>query len=198
MRRCRHSSTFVLSRRAAEVPVHAALVASDCWQYRLVLVTLMQPPRRFFSVPSYKWGGYSLHDVQHTSADMSTQVSAISAGFFVLSNALWGVYFWRDSWHSLEYIFGFLFITTWLVPFSLFLSVAANESVLPGGANAGMTFSSSTNNLTGDKSSFLAKSIALSLCCVAHLDPCCTDQPCHHQVPSNIHCHIHARMSSGA
>lgn len=130
----------------------------------------MQPPRRFFSVPSYKWGGYSLHDVQHTSADMSTQVSAISAGFFVLSNALWGVYFWRDSWHSLEYIFGFLFITTWLVPFSLFLSVAANESVLPGGANAGMTFSSSTNNLTGDKSSFLAKSVALSLCCVAHLD----------------------------
>lgn len=70
----------------------------------------------------------------------------------MLSNALWGVYFWRDSWHSLEYIFGFLFITTWLVPFSLFLSVAANESVLPGGANTGMTFSSSSNNLTGDKS----------------------------------------------
>ncbi len=87
----------------------------------------------------------------------------ISAGLFILSNALWGVYFWRDSWHSLEYIFGFLFITTWLVPFSLFLSVAANESVLPGGANAGMTFSSSTNNLTGDKSSHLAYRIALSL-----------------------------------
>ena len=91
-----------------------------------------------------------LHGVQHASAGVSTR--AVSAGFFVLSNALWGVYFWRDSWHSLEYIFGFLFITTWLVPFSLFLSVAANESVLPGGANTGMTFSSSSNNLTGDKS----------------------------------------------
>ena len=92
-----------------------------------------------------------LHGVQPAPADVSTR--AVSAGFFILSNALWGVYFWRDSWHSLEYIFGFLFITTWLVPFSLFLSVAANESVLPGGANAGMTFSSSSNNLTGDKSS---------------------------------------------
>lgn len=73
----------------------------------------------------------------------------LTAGFFILSNALWGVHFWRDSWHSLEYIFGFLFLTSWIVPFSLFLSVAANESVLPGGANAGMTFSSSSSNLAG-------------------------------------------------
>lgn len=76
-------------------------------------------------------------------------VTAGSIGFFILSNALWGVHFWRDSWHSLEYIFGFLFLTSWIVPFSLFLSVAANESVLPGGANAGMTFSSSSSNLAG-------------------------------------------------
>ena len=98
-----------------------------------------------------------LHGVQHASADAPTR--PVSAGFFVLSNALWGVYFWRDSWHSLEYIFGFLFITTWLVPFSLFLSVAANESVLAGGANAGMNFSSSSNNLTGDKSTYLAQGL---------------------------------------
>lgn len=76
-------------------------------------------------------------------------VTAGSIGFFVLSNLLWGMHFWRDSWHSLEYIFGFLFLTTWIVPFSLFLSVAANESVLPGGANAGMTFSGSSSNLAG-------------------------------------------------
>lgn len=79
----------------------------------------------------------------------SSKIASVHAGFFVLSNLLWGMHFWRDSWHSLEYIFGFLFLTTWIVPFSLFLSVAANESVLPGGANAGMTFSGSSSNLAG-------------------------------------------------
>ena len=79
----------------------------------------------------------------------STHTACVHAGFFILSNVLWGLHFWRDSWRSLEYIFGFLFLTTWIVPFSLFLSVAANESVLPGGANAGMTFSSSSSSLAG-------------------------------------------------
>ncbi|KAL3146407.1 hypothetical protein ABBQ32_003089 [Trebouxia sp. C0010 RCD-2024] len=76
-------------------------------------------------------------------------VTAGSIGFLILSNVLWGMHFWRDSWQSLEYIFGFLFLTTWIVPFSLFLSVTANESVLPGGANASRTFSSSSSNLAG-------------------------------------------------
>lgn len=79
----------------------------------------------------------------------STDTTCVHAGFLILSNVLWGMHFWRDSWHSLEYIFGFLFLTTWIVPFSLFLSVTANESVLPGGANASMTFSSSSSNLAG-------------------------------------------------
>ena len=31
-------------------------------------------------------------------------------------------------------MFGFYLMTTWLVPFALFISLAANEQTLPGGA----------------------------------------------------------------
>lgn len=88
-------------------------------------------------------------DLEHAFARHSTDTICVNAGFLILSNVLWGMHFWRDSWQSLEYIFGFLFLTTWIVPFSLFLSVTANESVLPGGANASRTFSSSSSNLAG-------------------------------------------------
>lgn len=50
----------------------------------------------------------------------------------VAANVGWGRYFWH-TWHSLEYIFGFLLMTTWLNPILLILSLAANEQTLPGG-----------------------------------------------------------------
>lgn len=43
----------------------------------------------------------------------------------------------RHTWHSLEYIFGFLLMTTWLNPILLILSLAANEQTLPGGGGSG-------------------------------------------------------------
>lgn len=41
-----------------------------------------------------------------------------------------------NSWHTLEYIFGFMLMTTWLTPMLLVLSLAANDNTLPG-AEAG-------------------------------------------------------------
>ena len=50
----------------------------------------------------------------------------------------------RHTWHSLEYIFGFLLMTTWVNPVLLILSLAANEQTLPGGAGAPYSSSSSS------------------------------------------------------
>jgi hypothetical protein len=50
----------------------------------------------------------------------------------------------RHTWHSLEYIFGFLLMTTWVNPILLILSLAANEQTLPGGAGAPYSSSSSS------------------------------------------------------
>lgn len=55
--------------------------------------------------------------------------------------ALQGRHFW-STWHTLEYIFGFLLITSWLTPMLLVLSLAANENTLPGGG-VGMPSTSS-------------------------------------------------------
>lgn len=60
-------------------------------------------------------------------------VSSIVAA--VAATALWMRHFW-NSWHTLEYVFGFMLMTTWLVPALLVLSLAANENALPG-AEAG-------------------------------------------------------------
>mmetsp|Transcript_3629 Transcript_3629/g.10517 ORF Transcript_3629/g.10517 Transcript_3629/m.10517 type:complete len:213 (+) Transcript_3629:307-945(+) len=50
----------------------------------------------------------------------------------IAANVAWGRHFW-NSWHTLEYICGFLLMTSWLTPMLLVLSLAANENALPGG-----------------------------------------------------------------
>merc|ERR1712216_666962 len=40
----------------------------------------------------------------------------------------------HSTYHSTEYVLGFFFMIVWFVPFGFFISIAANESVLPGGA----------------------------------------------------------------
>jgi hypothetical protein len=52
-----------------------------------------------------------------------------------LSHILWFRYFlydYKSPYLTLEYVIGFFLITMWLVPFAYFISLAANESVLPG------------------------------------------------------------------
>lgn len=66
-----------------------------------------------------------------------------SMALLIAANVAWGRYFWH-TWHSLEYIFGFLLMTTWVNPVLLILSLAANEQTLPGGAGAPYSSSSSS------------------------------------------------------
>ena len=66
--------------------------------------------------------------------------------------ALQGRHFW-STWHTLEYIFGFLLITSWLTPMLLVLSLAANENTLPGGG-AGMPSASGRAGAGGSLQSF--------------------------------------------
>lgn len=54
-----------------------------------------------------------------------------SCMFFLLSNILWIRYFWT-SYYSVEYIASFLFVTTWIIPLTLFLGLAGEQSALPG------------------------------------------------------------------
>eukprot|EP00899_Mesostigma_viride_P029458 jgi/Mesvir1/9698/Mv12176-RA.1 len=63
-----------------------------------------------------------------------------SVGLLVINNICWFRYFLYDPacrYLSLEYMLGFMLVNTWLVPFAFFISLAANESVLPGGPGAG-------------------------------------------------------------
>ena len=41
------------------------------------------------------------------------------------------------EYHSVEYLLGFFLMVVWIVPFGFFISLAANESVLPGSGLAG-------------------------------------------------------------
>jgi hypothetical protein len=52
---------------------------------------------------------------------------------FLASNALWLRHFYYDTYASAEYVAGFCSVCAWLVPFGFFISLAANDSVLPTG-----------------------------------------------------------------
>lgn len=55
-----------------------------------------------------------------------------SLGMLVASHVVWIRFFFSRAHVSLEWALGFLLIMLWLVPFAFFISLAANESVLPG------------------------------------------------------------------
>lgn len=60
-------------------------------------------------------------------------------GLVVLSHIVWSRFFAYDyqrPYLTLEYVIGFFLIMVWLIPFAYFISLAANESVLPGAGGA--------------------------------------------------------------
>ena len=57
--------------------------------------------------------------------------SLVTAGFFLVNVGLWCRYYYR-SFYTIEYIGAFVLVTTVLVPFILFLSMAGEQAVLPG------------------------------------------------------------------
>ena len=59
-----------------------------------------------------------------------------SLGMLVANHFVWMRHF-REAYHSMEYLLGFFLMVVWIVPFGFFISLAANESVLPSGGLAG-------------------------------------------------------------
>jgi hypothetical protein len=66
--------------------------------------------------------------IEFRSGDFIGALVALAATHWV-----WVSYF-HNTYHSTEYVLGFFFMNVWFVPFGFFISIAANESVLPGGA----------------------------------------------------------------
>lgn len=66
--------------------------------------------------------------IDFTSGDFLGSVGALA-----VTHWFWVRYF-HETYHSTEYVLGFFFMIVWFVPFGFFISIAANESVLPGGA----------------------------------------------------------------
>lgn len=63
-----------------------------------------------------------------------------SLGLLILSHVVWIRFFYTDPrciYVSMEWMFGFMLVMVWIVPFAFFISLAANESVLPGGGGLG-------------------------------------------------------------
>jgi|TARA_B110000971_G_scaffold171433_1_gene176201 hypothetical protein len=69
-----------------------------------------------------------------TSPEFLGSVVALVANHF-----MWMRHFRNDTieFNSVEYLLGFFLMVVWIVPFGFFISLAANESVLPGGGLAG-------------------------------------------------------------
>ncbi|GAQ92289.1 hypothetical protein KFL_009680010 [Klebsormidium nitens] len=66
-----------------------------------------------------------------------------SVGLVVLSHIVWFRFFAYDyqrPYLTLEYVIGFFLIMVWLIPFAYFISLAANESVLPGAGGPGASY----------------------------------------------------------
>jgi hypothetical protein len=78
-----------------------------------------------------------------------------SALFLVANHVMWLRHFRGDAYeyehHTLEYHLGFFLMIVWIVPFGFFISLAANESVLPSGGLAGSGGSGILNATGGDR-----------------------------------------------
>ncbi|GAB4823965.1 hypothetical protein N2152v2_011011 [Parachlorella kessleri] len=69
---------------------------------------------------------------------------SLSIGFFLANVGLWCRYYYR-SFYTIEYIGAFVLVTTVLVPFVLFLSMAGEQAVLPGAGGYPYSAGSSGN-----------------------------------------------------
>jgi hypothetical protein len=79
-----------------------------------------------------------------------------SVGLLILSHVAWIRFFYTDPrciYVSMEWTFGFMLVMVWIVPFAFFISLAANESVLPGGGGSYSAFGSSDFDGTATTSS---------------------------------------------
>ncbi len=71
-----------------------------------------------------------------------------SIGLLVSSHIVWIRFFMKDprcAYVTVEWLVGFMLIVVWLTPFVFFISLAANESVLPGGVSGYEGFGNGTS-----------------------------------------------------
>ncbi|KAK3282530.1 hypothetical protein CYMTET_9737 [Cymbomonas tetramitiformis] len=91
--------------------------------------------------------GIAAHCMYFTLLKHFPYIALTSPQFFlccallVANHVMWLPYF-ATRHYDVEYIMGFFLITVWLVPFGIFIALAANESVLP---LSGGGFGSSTD-----------------------------------------------------
>lgn len=87
----------------------------------------------------------------------------VAGGLFLANNFLWVRHFWGSRF-TIEYILAFFLATTWLVPITLFLGMAGDQSVLPGaGGYPYSTGPSQHGHLHGDGDSKQRRGMMLRL-----------------------------------
>jgi hypothetical protein len=71
--------------------------------------------------------------------EMSSPEFLASVALLIANHFAWMRHFRGDDhvYYSMEYLLGFFLMVVWIVPFGFFISLAANESVLPGSGLSG-------------------------------------------------------------
>ena len=80
--------------------------------------------------------------------EMSSPEFLASVALLIANHFAWMRHFRGDDhvYYSMEYLLGFFLMVVWIVPFGFFISLAANESVLPG---SGLSGASESAGATG-------------------------------------------------
>ncbi|XP_024375091.1 uncharacterized protein [Physcomitrium patens] len=90
--------------------------------------------------------GIASHVVYHRLLKTFPYISLTAPDFLgsicllILSHVVWIRFFYTDprcAYVTMEWLFGFMLVMVWMVPFAFFISLAANESVLPGSGGLG-------------------------------------------------------------
>jgi hypothetical protein len=86
----------------------------------------------------------------------------VAGGLFLANNIMWVRHFWGSRF-TIEYILAFFLATTWLVPITLFLGMAGDQSVLPGAGGYPYSTGPSHGHQHGDGDSKQRRGMMLRL-----------------------------------
>jgi len=102
----------------------------------LVLLLFDRQPLSCVLVGAAAHGAYARLLPRFPFVQLASPDFALACAGLVGSHVLWLRHFWHDTYASAEYVAGFFVVVVWLVPFGFFISLAANDAVLPVGAGA--------------------------------------------------------------
>lgn len=81
--------------------------------------------------PAARWRSARSAHNHHLRCPPTLPRARLPAGCFLCSLGLWARHYWH-TYYTIEYVAAFLLVTTLLLPFILFLSMAGEQAVLPG------------------------------------------------------------------